>query len=166
MTEPPLRIRTVRLTDAGLVAQQRARMFQEMGELAESDWADFVAAARPRLEEAIADGVYQGWLMTLPDGQAVGGAGVLLRPILPRPGATHGPEAIVLNVYVERDFRLRGIARALMQALLDWCKAEGIRRIVLHATPSGRPLYEALGFAATNEMRYQPERALPRSHGD
>jgi len=27
--------------------------------------------------------------------------------------------------------------------------------VVLHASPEGRPLYEALGFAATNEMRIQ-----------
>ena len=89
----------------------------------------------------------------------IGGAGVQLRPILPRPpedGAGDlvlGPEAIVLNVYVEPAWRRRGVARALMRALLDDLAARGVRRIVLHASPDGRRLYERLGFAPTNEMR-------------
>ena len=54
-----------------------------------------------------------------------------LREALPR-GDTEdlelGPEAIVLNVYVEPAWRRRGIADALMRALLDALAARGIRR--------------------------------------
>jgi predicted GNAT family acetyltransferase len=81
-----------------------------------------------------------------------------VRPILPRPpdagdALELGPEALVLNVYVEREWRRRGIAGALMRTLLDDLAARGIRRIILHASPEGRRLYERLGFAQTNEMR-------------
>jgi hypothetical protein len=34
--------------------------------------------------------------------------------------------------------------------------ARRIRRVVLHASDQGRPLYERLGFVPTNEMRLQP----------
>jgi hypothetical protein len=40
-----------------------------------------------------------------------------------------------------------------MRALLSDLAARGVRRIVLHASEDGRPLYERLGFVATNEMR-------------
>lgn len=32
-----------------------------------------------------------------------------------------------------------------------------VSHLVLHASSEGRPLYEALGFVATNEMRYTGE---------
>ena len=89
----------------------------------------------------------------------IGGAGVQLRPIVPRPGAGAddlelGPEAIILNVYVEPDWRRRGVGEALMHAVMAALAARGIRRIVLHASKDGRRLYERLGFVATNEMRW------------
>ncbi len=36
---------------------------------------------------------------------------------------------------------------------VDWCKAQGIRTVVLHSSDAGRGLYEALRFVGTNEMR-------------
>jgi hypothetical protein len=41
-----------------------------------------------------------------------------------------------------------------MRHVLAWCRTRGLVRVVLHASASGRPLYEKLGFVATNEMRY------------
>jgi ribosomal protein S18 acetylase RimI-like enzyme len=54
---------------------------------------------------------------------------------------------------VEPDWRRRGVAEALMRAVLDVLALRGIRRIVLHASDDGRRLYERLGFVPTNEMR-------------
>jgi len=61
--------------------------------------------------------------------------------------------ATVLNVYTEPAFRNRGLARRLMHAVIDWCRAQGLASVQLHASDAGRPLYESLGFGATNEMR-------------
>jgi len=44
-----------------------------------------------------------------------------------------------------------------METAIAWARAHGIARLVLHASPEGRPLYEQLGFEATNEMRYVGE---------
>jgi len=62
------------------------------------------------------------------------------------------PEAIVVNVYTEPAWRRRGAARTLMEQVIDWARAQGIGRLVLHASKDGRALYERLGFAPTNEM--------------
>jgi hypothetical protein len=40
-----------------------------------------------------------------------------------------------------------------MQTALDWCRANGIRAVILHSSDDGRKLYQALGFEPTNEMR-------------
>ena len=60
---------------------------------------------------------------------------------------------MILNVYTEPEFRKRGIARQVMVTILKWLKQRGFRGVNLHASAEGRPLYEELGFEATNEMR-------------
>jgi GNAT superfamily N-acetyltransferase len=78
---------------------------------------------------------------------------------VPRPDPTghfllRGLEGLVLNVYVDDAHRRQGVARRLMETLIDWAPGAGIVRLVLHASPDGRRLYESLGFLATNEMLF------------
>jgi len=49
-------------------------------------------------------------------------------------------------VLVDLDCRHRGIATQLMQGTLDNLRARGVKTIKLDATPSGQPVYAALGF--------------------
>jgi GNAT superfamily N-acetyltransferase len=56
-------------------------------------------------------------------------------------------------MYTEPEYRRRGLARKLMEIMIAWCKQEAFGSVLLHASDEGRPLYEALGFVATNEMR-------------
>jgi hypothetical protein len=45
-----------------------------------------------------------------------------------------------------------------MTVLMDWCRAQGLKTVVLHASDAGRPLYASLGFRQTNEMRIRFEK--------
>ncbi|HWB39853.1 MAG TPA: GNAT family N-acetyltransferase, partial [Gemmatimonadales bacterium] len=60
----------------------------------------------------------------------------------------------VLNVYVERPWRRRGVARRLMEAILSWAPGAGIVRLVLHPSSEARALYDSLGFVPTGELRH------------
>ena len=60
---------------------------------------------------------------------------------------------MILNMYVEREYRRRGIARALMLKMISWCRENRFTSVGLHASEEGRSLYEQLGFKSTNEMR-------------
>ena len=82
---------------------------------------------------------------------------LLARPRLDARTVRLGPEAIILNVFTERAWRRRGLARQLMEQVIAWARAHGVVRLVLHASAEGRPLYERLGFEPTNEMRYTGE---------
>jgi GNAT superfamily N-acetyltransferase len=64
-----------------------------------------------------------------------------------------GPRGNIVNVYTEAAFRRRGLAGELMKVALEWCRENGVDLVVLHASEDGRRLYEAMGFAASNEMR-------------
>jgi ribosomal protein S18 acetylase RimI-like enzyme len=158
--EPVFSIRQATVSDIPSIARHRAAMFRDMGKLAAAREAPLEQATAAYLGDAMPRGDYLAWVAE--DESApplvIGGAGVQLRPILPRPRDSEGdlelgPEAIVLNVYVQPAWRRRGVAAALMRALLDDLAARGIRRVVLHASPDGRGLYEKLGFVPNNEMR-------------
>lgn len=59
----------------------------------------------------------------------------------------------VWSVYVEPDFRRKGIARHLMEAALGHLKDLGCTMAVLHSSDAGERLYEELGFERAKEMR-------------
>ncbi len=155
------RIRPAQVEDAPAVAKHRVEMFRDMGRIASDDTATALKdASLALIHEWLAGGGYVGWLAepVARPGLVVGGAGVQLRPMLPRPSAdgrtlVAGPEAYVMNVYVERAWRRRGVATLLMEYILGYVRERRLRRVTLHATPEGRPLYEKLGFVATNELR-------------
>jgi ribosomal protein S18 acetylase RimI-like enzyme len=157
-------VRTADTSDIDAIARHRAAMFRDMGQLASHQEEALAHATASYLRDALSRSEYLAWVAELQEGtppSVIGGAGVQLRPILPRPRAGSdelelGPEAIVLNVYVEPGWRRRGVAEALMRALMDALEERGIRRVVLHASADGRRLYERLGFVATNEMRLSP----------
>ncbi|HMC62523.1 MAG TPA: GNAT family N-acetyltransferase, partial [Candidatus Solibacter sp.] len=110
------------------------------------------------LRRALVDGTYRGWLAVAAGGRVVAGGGVA---IVPWPGSPADPaprRGWIQNVYTEPGFRHRGIARRIMEAIVNWCRAEGFRAVSLHASPFGRPLYESMGFQPTNEMRLNLDR--------
>jgi GNAT superfamily N-acetyltransferase len=154
-------VRRATTADAALLAEHRAGMFRDMGTIDPSAEPVLRREAAAYFTQALASDEYIAWVAVAgPGGKAViGGAGIQLRSMPPRPDQTRrrillGREAIVLNVYVDPEWRRRGVARRLMQELLEWTRANRVARVVLHASREGRPLYESLGFVATNEMRY------------
>ena len=158
--EPAFQVREATVQDIPLLAGHRAAMFRDMGRLASDGEAALVRATADYFRTALPRGEYLGWVAQSASSpsEPIGGAGVQLRSILPRPGSAgdgieFGPEAIVLNVYVEPAWRRRGVGEALMRSILTVLAERKVRRIVLHASDEGRRLYERLGFVPTNEMR-------------
>lgn len=147
--------------DAATLASHRVGMFHDMGAIHPSMEPVLRDAAERYFGAAIPSGEYVAWLAVAADGsrRAIAGAGLQLRPMLPRPDPSGqalltGLEGLVLGVYVEPAWRRQGVARELMRTLLHWSQARRVARLVLHASDDGRALYESLGFVATNEMRY------------
>jgi ribosomal protein S18 acetylase RimI-like enzyme len=60
----------------------------------------------------------------------------------------------LLNVYVEPEYRKRGLAHQLVERSMAEARRRGIRVVTLHSSPAGRAIYERLGFRATNEMMH------------
>ncbi len=145
-------IRAAEIEDAAVIAHHRRAMFEEMQMTGAMDMMEF--AFRDWVSEQIEFGLYRGWLMETEGGEIVGGAGARLIEWAPTPGFPRVHMLpYIMNVYVEPPHRHKGLARLLMQAIIAWGHQEGHRTLALHASEFGRPLYEQLGFQATNEMR-------------
>jgi GNAT superfamily N-acetyltransferase len=143
--------------DAETVIAHRRAMFFEMGYRDEAVLNAMVVAFRPWLVRKMEEGEYLAWLAVRADGSVAAGLGLWLMdwpPHMVGPGSRRGN---ILNVYSDPDSRRQGLARRLMELALEWCKANRIRAVILHSSNAGRPLYEKLGFRATNEMRLMIE---------
>lgn len=163
-------IRLATVADADVIARHRARMFQDMGDLPPDLFESFRAKSREKILPMLAGGEYVGWLAS-PENEPnniVAGAGAQLRDVMPHPAehangyvtVANGRHAIVLNVFTEPDWRRRGIAALLMKRIVDWSREQKLDRLVLHAAPDARALYERLGFVATTEMEFTGEKPL------
>lgn len=145
-------IRRATAAEAERVVAHRRSMFFDMGY--RDPWLEEMTVVfRPWLLRKMESGDYLEWFATGADGAVVAGAGLWLMEWMPHRAGGRGRRGNVLNVYTERGHRRRGLARRLMETVVGWCRAEGVEVVILHASDEGRPLYESMGFKATNEMR-------------
>ncbi len=135
-----------------LVAHRRA-MFHDMGYNDDAALDTMSAKFRVWLLEHMNAGDYHAWLVSASDGSIAAGAGLWLMDWPPHMIGQGVRRGNILNVYTIENFRRRGLARRLMDAVLLWCRENRIDTVILHASPDGRSLYESMGFTPTNEMR-------------
>jgi ribosomal protein S18 acetylase RimI-like enzyme len=153
-------IRPLHASDLDLVCRHREEMFRDSGtsdDLLTPMTVNFREWARPRLQ----DESYFGYVVQ-EQHVAVAGIGLMLIDWPPHPmHPMQDKRGYVLNVFVEPDYRGKGLARKLMQlADLEFAR-RGVSYAVLHATQKGRPLYEGLGWNGTTEMAKTLSVTLP-----
>ena len=147
------RIRPAVLQDLDAILHHRRRMFEDMGFTDRQALDTMLAISIPLIRCGLTDGTYRGWLAESSSHGVVAGGGVFVVQFPPHPIDPRPQRAWVVNMFTEPEHRRRGLARRLMQAIIEWCGAAGVRSLYLHASDDGRPLYESIGFKPTNEMR-------------
>jgi GNAT superfamily N-acetyltransferase len=146
-------LREATIADAETIVRHRREMFFDMGHQESAVLDEMVRSFRPWLIEKLSTQEYRAWFAIAEDGSVAAGAG-LWRMNWPPGLYTSEPwRGNILNVYTEHGHRRRGLARSLVIAAREWCGSQGIHVVILHASDEGRPLYDALGFQPTNEMR-------------
>ena len=145
-------IRPATVRDLEAILHHRRRMCEDMGHRDAAVLDAMVADCRPLLRRWLEDGLYRGWLAER-EGAVVAGGGLIVSTWLPNAADPQDRRATILNVYTEPAHRRQGLARALMEVMLGWCRDEGFRAVTLDASDDGRALYESLGFRPTPQMR-------------
>lgn len=139
-------------------------MFEEMGAADATELDRVTQISRDYFNEALRSGTYKAWVAESADGAVIAGGGIVVAAWPGYPGEPAARRAWILNMYTEPAARRKGIARKLMEVMIDWCREERFLFVALHASDFGRSIYQALGFHPTNEMRLDlavPSRSKP-----
>ena len=75
---------------------------------------------------------------------------------IPSPVNPAGLRAYVSSMSTDPLWRRRGMARAVMNHVLDLLRERGVPEVTLHATESGRPLYASFGFYRRDREMVRP----------
>jgi GNAT superfamily N-acetyltransferase len=140
-----------------LVAYRRA-MFEGMGYCDDAAQSAMEAASAAYLAEALPAGQFHGW-MAEAGGEPIACGGLVVHIVPPSPLNLAGREGYIMNLYTRPEWRGRGVATAILRAILDWLRVEGVPLATLRASEAGRPLYEREGFEPSNEMRLRLSRS-------
>ncbi len=154
-----LRLATV--DDIPTLVSHRRRMFEDMAvlkgeQLAQTGLDAMDTAYAALLRDEIPAGSTRAWVIEA-GGQVIASGALKFTDWLPRPDGLRRGLVYVHSVYTEPAYRQTGLARRILNAMLDYCRENGWPRISLHASDMGRGLYEQLGFKPTNEMRLVSE---------
>lgn len=150
-----IKIRRACAEDLKHILHHRLAMFEEMGFRDRAVLDQVEAVSRDYFAEALRAGRYVGWMAEDSNGKVIGGGGIVVADWPGNPRENHPKRTWILNMYTEPRARRRGVAKTLLQAMIEWCRAEGYGSVSLHASEAGRPLYESIGFEPTNEMRLE-----------
>jgi GNAT superfamily N-acetyltransferase len=145
-------IRSASLEEASIIVEQRCGMFVGMGFPRDAQMAKMAEEFLPWLKQKMAAGQYMAWFAEA-NGTVVAGSGLLLIEWPPHLIGRSSHRGYILNIYTHPDHRRKGLAKRLTQAAVDWCRANGIEIVFLHASEQGRPVYESMGFKPGPEMR-------------
>lgn len=139
------------MVDAAIAENQRAFLTEEQ--------IDSSRAIMGIDTQLIDDGTY--FVIAL-GGRIAGSGGWSRRATLYGSNQTSGRDAALLNpkmdaarvraMYTHPQFTRRGVGRLIMRLCEDGARSEGFKSMELMSTLSGRPLYEACGFVAIEEV--------------
>ncbi len=145
-----LSIRQSSLAEDLILAQNYYLMWQDydMQEQLEKDWQARTIAF---IQEARAKHELVGFL-AVQNGEIVGSAvAQVFQGLYPQVFHTR-KYGYIWGVYVTTEVRKQGIATQLTRACNDYLKEIGCTKVVLHAAPMAKRIYEKLGFTPSNEM--------------
>lgn len=151
-------MREATLVDLEVLVSHRRKMFEDIaqakgGEVDPALLDRMDEAYRVFIQEHMPDGSLHAWVIL--DGKRIVASGAIsiIRQSPPHYAYTGGDLPLLHSVYTLPGYRRKGLARKVVLQTIDFCREQGYPLMTLHASAEGRPLYEALGFKLTHEMR-------------
>lgn len=144
-----LKIRRATKKDASIMAEYRFRMFRDMEP--QKDFSkireQFIKKSKEYYLRHISSKSQYDCVVQM--GERIVACGTILfweRP----PHIEHIDNSMgyILNVYVEREYRGKGISKKIMEQLHQEGRKRGLRKTGLHASQFGYPIYTSMGYRA------------------
>ena len=117
------------------------------------DWEHIRKFEIDYFSRRMADGRFAAWVAETGGGVIVATSAVSFYETAPKPWNLDSQYAFISSMYTEPEHRRKGLGGELLQAALRFSSEKGVTHATLHASQSGKHLYESAGFRDTNEMR-------------
>ena len=152
--QPQVNFREIYPHEDALIAEHFYRLWRDNDVpdcLIKPNWSDITIEFIDRARQELS---YKAFAIEF-DGIAIGSIGCQLFAGLYPNGLAeeYRKYGYIWGVYVEAPYRGRGFGKQLTKMAIDYLKSLGCTRVILHASPSGQPIYTSLGFVTSNEMR-------------
>jgi ribosomal protein S18 acetylase RimI-like enzyme len=142
--------------DIPLLSVHHRKMFEEIwekkGQPIHCSAGDEMEQAYSRkLSTELEAGSCKSWLIEKGDHVVASGA-ITIVSVVPTPNDLSSKTAYMHSIYTEPGSRGQNLAGRIVLTALEYCKANGIRRVLLSASKAGKPLYERIRVVASPEM--------------
>ena len=132
--------------------QMRIKQLREEGATEE---IDLVPALQDYYRRHMADGTFVSWLAMDGD-RIVGTSGMSFVEKPPYFGCPSGRIGLLSSMFIEPEYRRKGIARELLSRVVEEARAYGCGTVQITASDMGVLLYTAFGFVKNgNFMQYK-----------
>ncbi len=155
---PDITIESAQTADFPTIAQFHQEMFREIAREEGSPWSEETLSALPSafLDYLVKQSSTQDTMIWCArHGQTlVACACLTVASWPPVPADLAARAGLIHTIYVHPEYRRRGIARQLLETVLEYCRARKVRRLQLGASKAGRHLYEKFGFAPSGSRMF------------
>ena len=143
-----MEIRKANLNDIETLMDIRLEMLRVVNNLSADAEFDKVLVVSSREYFLHGD---QTTVIAVDNGKTIGCASLSYINIMPTFDHPTGKRAHLMNVYTRSEYRRQGIARKMVEMLIEKTWEKVATEISLDATAMGRPLYESMGFTDSTE---------------
>jgi len=134
------------VSDIKEIIKLRVSLLKEVHEIqTEEEEVQIIHATKNYLETEISNHNFVSYIAKN-DEEVVSVSGVSFFKRPPYLENLQGVEAYILNMYTLPSHRNQGLARQLLEKCIEECKKRDVKRIWLHASKDGEPLYKSMGF--------------------
>jgi ribosomal protein S18 acetylase RimI-like enzyme len=149
-----LKYRKASVRDVGNLVGLRCEFLREIGCFDEKDRKVLENANKEYFLKSLENGSFVSWL-AIADGEIMATSGICFYTVPPNAKSLNGKVGYIQNMYTKKDFRRKGIAKALLEKTIEEARSRGCDKVILGATETGRGLYEKFGFTEMeDEMEY------------
>ncbi|MUG99804.1 GNAT family N-acetyltransferase [Scytonema sp. UIC 10036] len=152
--EQQIIIKEATVSEDFLIAKHFYRMWLDLGVPEDAIAPDWLNITLEFVEQARQELSYKAFVAEI-EGAVVGSTSCQLYSGL-YPNIIkqqHRKYGYIWGVYVEPSYRRQGIAKQLTTQAVTHLKEIGCTRVLLNASPLGKPVYESLGFSSSNAMQ-------------
>ena len=111
------------------------------------------AEYQTKLKKEMPEGTCFAWVIKEKDRILASGS-VSFVSMVPTPTDPQCRVAYIHSLFTEDGFRRRGFSRRIMKVIVDYCKSQRLKRLILNTSEAGKGNYENIGFkVADNSMR-------------